>query len=385
MDRPLRIFISTGEVSGDLQGSRLVKALKERRPDLLFHGLGGQRMAAQGVQLVADTTTLSSIGLVEAIPFIVPTLRIQSKLKTYLKQFRPDLVVLIDYIGFNVKVGRLARALGIPVIYYIAPQEWVWRTFSKDTSSIVGFTDLILAIFPEEARYYRGHGARVEWIGHPLIDIVTTDLSTPAVRECLGTPKSAPAVVIAPASRLQELRYLLPLLFETARRLQEKLPEIHFWLAVSTPSFHEPVARAAQEYGLRHRFIPAGMTYNALAAADLLLTKSGTINLEAALLNLPQVVAYRVDPKTYFVGKLIGFKIPFASPVNLVDMTEVVPEFIQERATPEALLEAALPLLSDPGAIERMQAGYRRVRDSLGDGGAIDRGATAIIESLDKP
>jgi lipid-A-disaccharide synthase len=190
--------------------------------------------------------------------------------------------------------------------------------------------------------------------------------------------------VLTPASRPQELRYLMPLLFETARRLQRQVADLHCWIALSTEKFREPIARAARDYGLRHAFIPAGANYDALAAADVLLTKSGTVNLEAALLDLPQVVAYRVAPLTYAIGKLIRFKIPFASPVNLVEMREVVPEFLQERATPEALVQAALPLLTNPEAIARIREGYACVRASLGGTGAIERGAEAILDLLDR-
>jgi lipid-A-disaccharide synthase len=378
----MRIFVSTGEVSGDLHGSHLIKALLDKDPTLEIQGLGGQRMASLGIPLLADTTTLSSIGLVEAIPFIVPTLRIQAKLKSFLKDFRPDLVVLIDYIGSNVKVGKIARKLGIPVVYYIAPQEWVWSTFQKDTSAIVAFTDLILAIFPEEARYYHKFGAKVQWIGHPLTDIVQAQTSRSAFRAQMGTSESAPVVVLAPASRNQELRYLMPVLFETARNIQTQIPNVQFWLALSTAKFKTAVETAAEAYGLQAKFIPKSQTYDALAAADLLLTKSGTINLEAALLGLPQVVAYRVDPKTFLIGKLLKFKIPFMSPVNLVEMRKIVPEFLQDEASAENLTQVSLELLQNQEVANKMRFEYTQIRKGLGEKGAIARGAEAILSVL---
>jgi lipid-A-disaccharide synthase len=378
----MRIFVSTGEVSGDLHGSHLIKALLDKDPTLEIQALGGQRMASLGIPLLADTTTLSSIGLVEAIPFIVPTLRIQAKLKSFLKDFRPDLVVLIDYIGSNVKVGKIARKLGIPVVYYIAPQEWVWSTFQKDTSAIVAFTDLILAIFPEEARYYQKFGAKVQWIGHPLTDIVRAQTSRSAFRAQMETPESAPVVVLAPASRNQELRYLMPVLFETARNIQAQIPNVQFWLALSTVKFKTAVETAAEAYGLQAKFIPKSQTYDALAAADLLLTKSGTINLEAALLGLPQVVAYRVDPKTFLIGKLLKFKIPFMSPVNLVEMRKIVPEFLQDEASAENLTQVSLELLQNPEVANKMRFEYTQIRKGLGEKGAIARGAEAILSVL---
>ncbi|BAC89809.1 lipid-A-disaccharide synthase [Gloeobacter violaceus] len=378
-----RLFVSTGEVSGDLHGSYLIQALRERRPDLEIQALGGRRMAQLGIPMLSDTTTLSSIGVVEAIPYILPTLRIQARLKKLLTSFRPDAVVLIDYIGSNVGVGKLAQKLGIPVIYYIAPQEWVWRTFKGDTAQIVGFTDLILAIFPEEARFYTRHGGNVRWIGHPLVDIVRTTVGRAEFRARMDTPAEAPVVVLTPASRTQELRHLMPLLFETARAIAGQLPEVRFWLSVSTPTFQEAIERGAKAAGIAVQFIPPGSNYDALAAADLLLTKSGTINLEAALLNLPQVVAYRVDPRTYwFAKKIMGFTIPYMCPVNLVEMSAVVPEFLQDEATVETLSAASLELLKDPKAAQRMREGYARVKAQLGEPGVIARGAEAILKVL---
>ncbi|AGY58579.1 lipid-A-disaccharide synthase [Gloeobacter kilaueensis] len=380
-----RLFISTGEVSGDLHGSFLIQALRERRPELEIEALGGQRMAALGVPMLGDTMTLSSIGVVEAIPYILPTLRIQNRLKSFFDRYRPDLVVLIDYIGANVRVGRLARKLGIPVVYYIAPQEWVWSTFRGDTARIVTFSDLILAIFPEEARYYERHGGNVRWIGHPLIDIAQARTSRAAFRELMQTPEASPAVVLAPASRSQELQHLMPLLFETARAIEHTLPAVRFWISASTPRFREAIEQAAAASGIAFQFVPEGRNYDALAAADLLLTKSGTVNLEAALLDLPQVVAYRVDPRTIWVARnLMGFKIPFMCPVNLVDMSPIVPEFLQEKATVEALTAASLELLTNPQAAARMRSEYARIRALLGDAGVVDRAADAILEMLDK-
>ncbi len=380
---PKRIFVSTGEVSGDLHGSHLIEALLALRPDLDIQGLGGQRMRAMGIPLLDDTTTISSIGLVEAIPYILPTLRIQSRLKSLFKRFRPDLVVLIDYIGSNVHVGKIARRLGIPVVYYIAPQEWVWRTFNRDTTEIVTFTDKILAIFPEEARYYTRHGAQVDWIGHPLLDIVKTTTDRKAFRARLGVDLACPVVLLAPASRSQELRHLMPVLFESARAIQKQLPTVQFWISLSTPRFRSAIEQSARAYGLNFQFVPEGSNYDALAASDLLLSKSGTINLEAALLDVPQVVAYRVDPRTFWVGKLIRFEIPFMSPVNLVNMSSVVPEFLQDKATVETLSSVSLDLLTNPVSANKMREGYAEVRAGLGGPGAIGRGAGVILKMLD--
>jgi lipid-A-disaccharide synthase len=193
-----RLLVSTGEVSGDLQGSLLIQALhrEAERRDLPLEvvALGGRRMEAAGAQLLADTAGLGAIGLWEAIPLVVPTLQLQARLRRWLRQHPPDGVVLIDYMGANVNLGlRLKRTYpNVPIAYYIAPQEWAWRVGDGGTTRLIGFTDRILAIFPEEARFYASHGARVTWVGHPLIDMWQT---------CPAGPRPASAWGSAPPRR----------------------------------------------------------------------------------------------------------------------------------------------------------------------------------------
>jgi lipid-A-disaccharide synthase len=331
------IFISTGEVSGDLQGALLVDALKRQAQavglELEIVALGGSKMAKAGATLLGETTSIGSMGLLESLPFVLPTLQIQRRAKQYLRQHPPDLVVLIDYMGPNLSIGSFVRRQlpQVPVVYYIAPQSWVWSISSRSTAAIVDITDQLLAIFPEEARYFEKKGASVSWVGHPLVDKMQSSPSREEARRALGIKPEQTAIALVPASRRQELKYMMPVIFEAAQQLQSKLQASGdwennslimnqqtplFWIPLSLETYRPAIEAAIQRYGLNATLV-AGQTTEVLAAADLAITKSGTVNLELALLDVPQVVLYRVSPLTYWIARtLFKFSIPFMSPPN---------------------------------------------------------------------
>ncbi len=383
-----RIFISTGEVSGDMQGARLIEALYRQAAQLGLEleilALGGDRMAATGATLLGNTAAIGSIGIIEAIPFIVPTLWLQKQAQQYLQQYPPDLIVLIDYFSPNSRIGRYARQYlpGVPVAYYIAPQEWVWSFRGGDTQQVVNITDRLLAIFPEEARYYQKQGANVSYVGHPLVDQLSTAPSRDAARQQLGIPPDQVAIALLPASRRQEIKQLLPIICAAARQIQAKLPQAHFWIPLSLECFRTPIEAAIQQYGLQATIVP-GQSQQAIAAADLAITKSGTANLEIALMGIPQVVLYRVNPITAWVARnVLRFSIPFMSPPNLVLMQPIVPEFLQEQATPDNITQTALDLLLNPQRRQQMLDDYARMRQAMGEPGVCDRAALEILGML---
>jgi lipid-A-disaccharide synthase len=380
-----KIFISTGEVSGDLHGSYLIQALLALDPSLEITALGGPRMAEAGAQLIADTGAISSIGYAEALPYILPTLKVQRLAKKFLRQNPPDLVVYIDYIGPNVQIGKFIRKLNpaIPGVFYIGPQEWVWNAGTTKTSEIIGFTDLILAIFPEEANYYARSGAkRVQFIGNPLVDIVQTTQSREAIRQQMGVPATEPVVVLMPGSRAQEIRQLMPVIFEGARLMQKTLPAIHLWVPLSSERFREAVQQEAEAKGLKIK-ITQGNNYDVLAASDLVISKSGTVNLETAILDIPQLVLYRLSEATAFIArKILKVNIPFISPVNLLEMRMIVPEYVQEDSNPENIAREGLDLLTNQLRRQQMQTDYAHVREKLGATGVVQRGAQEILNLI---
>ena len=382
-----RIFISTGEVSGDWHGAILIEALHERaalrQMEVEIVGLGGDRMEAAGASLFGNTVGIGSIGAVEALPYILPTLRVQKVAKKSLKKSPPDVAVLIDYMMPNQGMGYFSkRVLNIPVIYYIAPQEWVWSFNEKNTKAIAAFTDKLLAIFPQEAVYYEKQGTNVQWVGHPFVDLMAKVPSREDSRKILGITAEELVVTLLPASRTQELKSVMPIILKAAKIIQAKLPHVKFWLPLSLDRYRPAVEALLAEYNIQAT-ITSGQSQLAISAADLVLSKSGTVNLEAALLNVPQVILYRVNVITAWIAKyIIKLKLPFISPVNLVNMESVIPEFVQDDANPEAIAATALDLLTNPQSRQNMLDGYTRVRESLGDTGAIDRVADAILDYL---
>ncbi|MGQ9864778.1 MAG: lipid-A-disaccharide synthase [Pseudanabaenaceae cyanobacterium] len=385
-----KIFLSTGEVSGDYHGAALIGALQEaaarRHWQLEIWALGGDRMAAAGAHLLGHTLHIGSIGLVEALPYVWSTFQQQRRAKRWLRENPPDLMVAIDYVTPNLAMGYFAkRQLKIPVAYYIAPQEWVWSFGDKNTRAIAGFTDAIFAIFPEEARYYRQYGGKVVWVGHPFLDLLADVPDRPTARAQLGIPEHETAIVLLPASRQQEIRYLAPVLMQAAQLLRERLAgPVSFWLPLSLPRYRPALTALAAQAGLPIHIVEVPSQI-AIRAGDLVLAKSGTVNLETALLGTPQVVAYRVSPITAWLArKVLKFSIPFMSPPNLVNRQAIVPEFLQEAATPEAIAQCGWELLQNPQWRQQMLADYAEMRAALGEPGVLARVAAGLLDMVEK-
>lgn len=382
----MRIFISTGEVSGDLQGALLITALQNQAQALGLKldivALGGEKMAAAGATILGDTSGIGSMGIIEALPYFIPTIQVQKRAIAYLRKNPPDIIVLIDYMTPNIGIGSYMNEHfpDVPVVYYIAPQEWVWSMSLERTKKIVSFTDKLLAIFPEEARYYQEKGANVNWVGHPLVDKMANAPSRKDAREMLGIKEEEIAIALLPASRSQELKYLLPVIFQAAQNIQSKLPTARFFIPLSLEKFRDKIAKSIEDYALKATIL-SGKQQEIFAAVDLAITKSGTANLELALANVPQVVVYSLSPFTAWVArKILKGSIPFASPVNLVVMREIVPEFLQEQAIVENITQAGMELLLNTEKRERTLLYYQEMRQCLGDLGVCDRAAKEILE-----
>lgn len=385
----IRIFIATGEVSGDLQGSLLIKALNRQAAamgkELEIFALGGERMAAAGATIWTNTTAIGSVGILESLPYILPTLKIQAKTYQYLQQNPPDLVILIDYVGPNLRLANYIRQHfpQVPIVYYIAPQEWVWSFNEKNTSQIVKICTRIMAIFPEEARYYQAKGAPVTWVGHPLIDLMQNAPHREQARTALGIDAARPVIALLPASRRQEIKYLLPVIFAAAQEMQAHLPNVQFVIPLSNPIYRQDIEKAIALFKLPATLLEGENNHLGIAAADLAIAKSGTVNLEIALLNVPQVVIYRLSPLTAWIAvNILKFSIPFMSPVNLVLMKSIVPELLQDQVTPANIVRASLPLIQDTSKRRQMLADYQIMRQALGEAGASDRAAQSILAIL---
>ena len=381
----MRVFISTGEVSGDLQGAMLIDALRRqaraREMDLEIVGLGGDRMAAAGAKILANTTTIGSVGFLEALPFILPTLKIQKQTKQYLQNNLPKIVILIDYPGSNLIIGSYVHKYlpEVPIVYYIAPQDWAVPMLGN-APKIAKIANKILAIFPGEADYYKQKNIDVTWIGHPLIDKIETSLDRAKARKLLNINSEKTIITLLPASRQQEIKYVLPVICQAARELQAKLPDIHYLIPTSLNIYRQAIADAVKTYNLSATILE-DQALEAIAAADLAITKSGTVNLEIALLNVPQVVLYRINPVTAWVARnLLGFSIPLMSPPNLIVKKKIVPELQQEEATAARVAQKALELLNSEDQRAQILVDYQQVRSLLGEPGVCDRAAEAILQ-----
>jgi lipid-A-disaccharide synthase len=385
----MHIFISTGEVSGDLQGSLLVAALfrqaKAQNIELTISALGGDRMAAAGAEILGNTTKIGSIGLLESLPYVIPTLRIQRQAKRYLQAHPPDRIVMIDYIGPNLGIGSFARRFlpQIPIFYYIAPQAWVWSFGDRNTKAIARITDRILAIFPEEARYFAEYGIDTKFVGHPLVAPMAQVPKKEEARRQLGLNPDQTIVTLLPASRSQELKYLLPAIFGAAQILQKQIPELKFLIPIAQPHFRSVIETAINKFGLNAILIDQPeQNPLMIAAADLAITKSGTVNLEIALLDVPQVVLYRVHPFTAWIAEhILKFSVPFICPANLMLMRRIVPELIQYQATPHSIAQEALSLLQNGDRRAQVFADYQEMRQVMGKGDACDIAAIDILKS----
>ena len=381
----MRVFISTGEVSGDLQGSMLVEALyrqaQQQHIPLEILALGGDRMAAAGAKLLGNTAAIGSIGIVESLPFIIPTWLMQRRVKAYLRENPPDILILLDYMGPNVSFGKYARKYlpQVPIIYYIAPQSWVWAPNNRTIEQFSEITDLLLAIFPEEARFFEKKGIKVKWVGHPLLDRMEKAPRREETRQALGIDPERLVIALFPASRYQEIKYHVPLICQAAQQLQEKVPDLQFLLPISLQEYRSTIEEIVNQYQLSITLLD-GQAIEVMAAADLAITKSGTVNLELALLNIPQLVLFLVNPVTIWIARnILKFSIPFMSPPNLIVMKEIVPELLQEEATVERIVQESLELLLNPERRQKTFEDYQQMRTLLGEVGVCDRVANEIL------
>ena len=389
----MKLLISTGEVSGDLQGSLLINALKtnaeKRKIELEIIALGGERMQEAGAKLISNTSSIGAIGFLEALPYVLPTLNAQSKIDNYLSSSPPDAVVLIDYMGPNIRLGLKVKKKfpNIPIIYYIAPQEWAWRLGDSGTTDLISFTDKILAIFEEEAKFYSNKGGNVKFVGHPMLDFYRNIPTREESFRRIGLTSDQKLLLIIPASRKQELKYILPTLLKAAKLLQEKDPSITVLIPSGLNEFDELLNNSLKEYALSGRIILSNEVDDLkpflFSAAHLALAKSGTINMELALNSVPQIVGYKVSRVTAFFARyLLRFNVKYISPVNLLLNKMLIPEFIQEDFKADKIFNAALKILEDNSTKEDIKLGYERLKDKLGKPGVTDRASKDILDLL---
>lgn len=375
----MKAMLLAGEASGDLHGAALAQELLRLRPGSELFGIGGERMAAAGVRLLFDPTRISLIGFGEALRRLPLFRRVRNEVKRALRRERPDVVVCIDFGGFNLGVAAYAHRLGLPAVYYICPAAWAWgRGRAK---RVARSCTRVASVFPFEAEVYRQAGARVEFVGHPLLDLVRASGTRAETRAALGVGPEELLVGLLPGSRRQEVEQLLPVMLAAGRLLAGRWPGLQWALGLAPTVDESRVAALVAASGLPVRLTPA--TYDLMQAADVLLVASGTATLEAAILGAPMVMVYRVSPFTYALARRLVRLRHFALP-NLLAGEAVIPELVQDQLTPERLAEAAGAFLSDPERREKTRARLRQVAEGLGTPGAAGRAAALVVAAAEE-
>jgi len=374
---PKKILMVAGEISGDLHGAHLMEAILRIDPEIQFFGVGGDRLEKTGMKILYHSQSLSVVGITEVLFKMGSIMKALRGLKQFLNQEKPDLAILIDFPDFNLRLAKIAHRRGIPVLYYISPQVWAWRP--KRVHLIARCVKKMVVLFPFEIPFYEAVGVDVEWVGHPLLDIVRPTLPKEIAFEQFGLDPKRRTIALLPGSRIHEVKRLLPPLLSSAQLLQKEIPDLQFIIPLA-PGIPEAILSP----WMRNISVPVkvvkGWTYDAMNISELLITASGTATLEAAILGKPMIVVYRVSFLSYWVGRGL-IQVDHIGLVNLVAEREIAPELIQNEVSPQRIADEALRIMRDPILQRRMTEAMAGVRQSLGEPGAAQR-AASIVTSL---
>lgn len=375
----MKMLIMAGEVSGDYQASFLVRALRARLPDIELAGTGGAHMKEAGVELSHEMAHLSSVGFLEPIRHVLPLRGIYRDITRLVREERPDLAVLVDNQGFNLAIGKVLHSLGVPVVFYFPPQIWVGAGLFAPSVARIG--RVVISAFPREAEIYRDrYRANAVSYGHPLLDIVRTSADPDGALRRAGLDPSRPLMGLMPGSRRQEVKELGSAMLEAAAVVKRRLPSMQFALPLADEYMREPVRRLLDESGMtRDVALVGGGAYDLLSRCSVVLTCSGTATLELALLRVPMVVTYRLDPVSHWFARKLAVTPHVAMP-NVLLEDRVVPEIMQYRMTGGHFAEHALEILENPAKSAEIRRRLAEIPAHLGEHGAVGRAADRIVE-----
>lgn len=373
----MRIALVAGEASGDTLGAALIEALRRRFPDAEFAGVGGPRMIEAGCRAWYRSEELGVMGLTEVLRHLPRLLRLRGALQRRIVDWRPDVFVGVDFKEFNLGLARRLKRQGLRTVQYVSPQVWAWRPGRVRT--IGESVDLILCLFPFEPDFYREHGVRATFVGHPLADQIPLEPDRAAARAALGLDPAARVLALLPGSRRGEVERLADVFAGAAEQLAARYPGLRCVAPMVTPQLRELfAARCAQVAPRAGIQLVEGRSREVLAAADVALVASGTATLEAALSKRPMVVAYRMGALTAFLLRNLGLvKVRHFSQPNLLAGKELVPEFFQGEATSANLAAALGRWFEEPARVAEVQREFTRIHESLRRGGA-ERAAAEI-------
>jgi lipid-A-disaccharide synthase len=371
-----RLLISCGEPSGDLYAGELVRHLRPHAPGLDVFGLGGDHLEAEGAVLLAHVRDVAVVGLFEVLRHLRRLRGLFRSLLAEADRARPALAVLVDYPDFNLRLARKLRDRGVPVAYYVSPQVWAWRR--GRLRAIRETVAHMIVIFPFEEALYREAGVPVTFVGHPLVDLVEPAPDPAAFRRAAGLDPARPLLAVLPGSRPQEVRHNIPPLAGALRLLVARRPDVQLALALA-PGL-DPAVLGRSLAGLPVVAV-RGQTHALMGTATLGLVASGTATVEAAILEMPMVVVYRLSPVTYALGRPF-VRVPHYAMANLIAGREVVKELIQKNFSAESVAAEALSLLDDPARRDRQKRDLGEVRQALGAPGASGRAAGVVADLI---
>ena len=370
-------MLVVGEASGDMHAASLVKALLKRDPNLKFFGVAGDQLQRTSFETLFTVSKLTGMGLLELAGNIKNIIAAYRLLRRTLRTRRPSLLILIDFPEFNLRLARLAKKLAVPVLYYVSPQVWAWRR--GRIREIAQVVDKMAVVFPFEVEFYERHHVPVEFVGHPLLDVVRVSQKRESILSELGLDKERPVIALLPGSRRKEIAYHLPVMVAAATELKRVEQAQFFCVRAST------LDRAELQKELDHAgfVIPIveGGRYNAVNAADLVWAASGTATLETALLEKPMIVVYRVSWVTYWLARLL-VKIKYIGIANIIAGRPIVPELVQSDLSPKRLVQESQAILNDHDARRTMIANLRMLREQLGAPGAANRVAELAVSLM---
>ncbi|MCM8780698.1 MAG: lipid-A-disaccharide synthase [Candidatus Omnitrophica bacterium] len=381
MEKTKNILIVAGEASGDLHASELVKAIRDIQPNINFFGLGGKRMQRTKVKLYYDIVDLAVVGFFEVLKNLKKFKDIFNGLLSWIDTSRPDLAILVDYPGFNLRLAKELKKRKIPIIYYISPQVWAWGKHRIKT--IKRLVDKMLVIFKFEEELYNKYGVPVSFVGHPLLDIVKSRFSSEEFFNIYKLDAKYTTFALLPGSREKEVKTLLPLMLETAKYIQEKMPQSQFLILRSTSVREEIFNDIIRDYGKLCLCVISDMTYDGLAVADFALVASGTATLETAIIGKPLIIMYKVSFLSWLYLKRV-IKIPYIGLVNVVAQKKIVEEFLQYDIKPKIVADYVINTLMDKNALSKIKEEFLSVTKNLGERGASQRAAQTIVDFLSK-
>lgn len=377
MNRGKEIMLVVGEASGDMHGASLVNALLKRDPNLTFFGVAGDQLQQTNFEALFTVSELTGMGLLELAGNIKNIVAAYRLLRRSLRTRRPSLLILIDFPELNLRLARLAKDLGVPVLYYVSPQVWAWRR--GRIRQIAQVVDKMAVVFPFEVAFYERHDMPVEFVGHPLLDVVRVSQERePMLRE-LGLHNEKPVIALLPGSRRKEIAYHLPVMVAAATELK-RVEQAQFFCVRASTLDRAELQRELDRAGFVIPIVEAGR-YNAVNAADLVWAASGTATLETALLEKPMIVVYRVSWVTYWLARLL-VQIKYIGIANIIAGKAIVPELVQSDLSAERLVHESQAILNDHDARRTMIANLRKLREQLGAPGAANRVAELAISLM---